>query len=259
MKIDLNSDLGESTALEQIGYDKEILHCITSANIACGYHAGDESTMRRTVAWALEYGVTIGAHISYDDRENFGRRDLDVDPGRLTSDIVFQLESLCTIAAQLGARVEYVKPHGSLYTRITKDEVQARAVVKAIKGFDSKLALLTMPYGVAAQVSRENHLIVFGEAYSDRAYDDDGGLVPRSMSGSVISEPDKVCNQALSIVKTEPITTYSGNQLRLSADSISLHSDTPGAMALARQLKTFLEEHGVLIESFIAGRQRHDL
>ncbi|MEX6430094.1 MAG: LamB/YcsF family protein [Ferrimicrobium sp.] len=250
-KIDLNSDLGEGSTMAQMARDRAILSVVSSANIACGFHAGDTETMSETVRNASEYGVTVGAHVSYYDREGFGRRELNISTAKLKSDLAYQIGALKAITTLNGTTVSYIKPHGALYNRIAYDDTQARAVVETIATIDSRLVLLTLPGSVAMQVAQELGICAIAEGFADRAYTDDGRLVPRTIPGSVITDPDEVVQRALQMARDGTVTSSDGKVLRLDARSICLHSDTDGAAALSQQIRLALEFAGITVTSFI--------
>jgi UPF0271 protein len=236
--IDLNSDLGEGFGSWQLGDDVAMLDIVTSANIACGFHAGDPATIERTVNAAAERGVRIGAQVSYPDLVGFGRRRMDVDPDDLTADVLYQIGALAAFCQAAGTRLSYVKPHGALYNRIADDEQQAQAVCRAITRYADGLPLLTLPKSVAADVAEAAGLPVVHEGFADRAYTDDGRLVPRSNPGAVLTDADTVAAHAVELAQ--------GGSVR----SICVHGDTPGAVALARATLTALESAGIELKAF---------
>jgi UPF0271 protein len=248
--IDLNSDLGEGFGVYRLGEDEEILRLVSSANIACGFHAADPQVMARTVRAAVELGVAIGAHPSYPDRVGFGRRHMDVSPDDLTWDVVYQIAALDGMAKVAGGRVSYVKPHGALYNRIAVDEAQAAAVVKAIAAYNSELILLTLPGSAAMAAAKANGLSTVSECFADRAYTADGRLVPRGQAGAVIDDEATVVSRAVEFATKGTITSRDGTLVTVRAQSICLHGDTPGAARLARAIRAGLEGAGVAITSF---------
>jgi 5-oxoprolinase (ATP-hydrolysing) subunit A len=248
--IDLNSDLGESFGVYRLGEDEEILRLVSSANIACGFHAGDPQVMARTVRAAVELGVAIGAHPSYPDRVGFGRRHMDISPDDLTWDLVYQIAALDGMAKAAGGRVSYVKPHGALYNRIAVDETQAAAVVKAIAAYNSELILLTLPDSAAMAAATANGLSTVSECFADRAYTADGRLVPRGQAGAVIDDEAAVVSRAVELATKGTITSIDGTIVTVRAQSICLHGDTPGAARLARAIRDGLEAADVAVTSF---------
>lgn len=248
--IDLNSDLGEGFGAYTLGNDEEILRAVSSANVACGFHAGDPQVMARTVRAAVERGVAIGAHVSYPDRVGFGRRHIDVSPEELTWDVMYQIGALDGMARAAGGRVSYVKPHGALYNRIVVDENQAAAIVKAIAAYDSGLVLLTLPGSAAMAVAQANGLGIVSESFADRAYTVDGRLVPRTQPGAVIHDEATVVARAVELATKGTVASVDGVTVTVAARSICLHGDTPGATRLAHSIRAGLEDAGVEIVSF---------
>jgi UPF0271 protein len=241
--IDLNSDLGEG-----VGDDAALFALVTSANVACGGHTGDEASMRASVALAIEHGVSLGAHPSYRDREGFGRRDQDLDAGELRDEILRQVGALAAIAASFGARVRYLKPHGALYNRIALDPVQADAVALAAK--DAGLPLLGLA-GTEVQAAAELHGVeFFREAFVDRAYLPDGTLAPRSLAGAVITDTVAAAERAVGIVLDGTVHAVDGTVLRVELDSLCVHGDTPGAIAMAAAVRERLVGAGVELRAF---------
>ncbi|HSK36535.1 MAG TPA: 5-oxoprolinase subunit PxpA, partial [Actinomycetota bacterium] len=200
--MDLNSDLGEGYGRWALGDDAAMLEVVTSANVACGFHAGDPATIERTVGTAVEHGVAVGAQVSYPDLAGFGRREIDVAPGDLTADVLYQLGALEAFAKAAGSRVRYVKPHGALYNRIARDPVQAAAVVEAIRRYDPALPLLTLPGSAAMEAAREAGVPAVGEGFADRAYTGEGRLVSRREPGAVLDDPGRVAARAV-VMATE--------------------------------------------------------
>jgi UPF0271 protein len=245
--IDLNADVGEGTGPG--GDDDDLLDLVTSASVACGFHAGDAATMRRTVEAALRRGVAVGAHPSYPDRGGFGRRPLDIAPAQVRADVTTQVRALEAVARAAGTRVRYVKPHGALYHRMADDEDCARAVVEAVVEAGD-LVLLAPPAPVLLGVARERGLPVAVEAFADRAYGADGRLAPRTSAGAVLTDADEVARRALSIAVDQRVTALDGTEVALAAASICVHGDTPGAATLARAVRRALEAAGVVLAPF---------
>lgn len=212
--IDLNSDMGESFGRWKLGDDEALLTVVSSANIACGFHAGGPSVMRRTLANAAANDVAVGAHVAYRDLAGFGRRYVDVAPAELTADVMYQLAALEGMAKAAGTRVHYVKPHGALYNRIVADETQAKAVVEAMRAIDPALALLTLPGSAVGRVAEAAGLRVFREAFADRAYTPDGTLVSRRLPGAVIADPDAVAARVSRMVTDGTVEAIDGTSCR---------------------------------------------
>ena len=248
--MDLNSDLGEGYGRWTLGDDAALLEIVTSANVACGFHAGDPATIDRTVRTAVERGVAVGAQVSYPDLVGFGRREIDVPPGDLTADVLYQLGALEAFARAAGSRVRYVKPHGALYNRIVRDPVQAAAVAEAIRRYDPALPLLTLPGSAAAAAAAEAGIEAVGEGFADRAYTGDGRLVSRREPGAVLDDPGRVAARAARMATEGRVGTVDGGEVAVEVRSLCVHGDTPGAVELARAVRTALEEAGVVLEAF---------
>lgn len=250
MRIDLNSDLGEAFGSWQMGDDEAMLDIVTSANVACGFHAGDPSVARRTCANAAARGVSIGAHVAYRDLAGFGRRFMDVSPAELTADVLYQLGALQAMAKVAGTELTYVKPHGALYNTIVHHEKQAAAVVEAIVAFDPDLVLLGLPGAVVLDLAEEAGLRTAREAFADRGYMPDGTLAPRSQEGSVLHDPWQVAARMVQLVTTGTLEAVDGSTLTIEADSICTHGDSPGAVAMAGAVKEALTAAEVEIAAF---------
>jgi 5-oxoprolinase (ATP-hydrolysing) subunit A len=248
--LDLNSDLGEGYGRWALGDDAALLEVVTSANVACGFHAGDPATIDRTVRAAVERGVSIGAQVSYPDLAGFGRRELDVEPADLTADVLYQLGALEAFARAAGSRVRYVKPHGALYNRIARDPVQAAAVVEAVRRYDPALPLLTLPGSAAMDAAREAGVPAVAEGFADRAYTADGRLVSRREPGAVLHDPELVAARALVMATEHRVEAVDGTPVAVEVRSLCVHGDTPGAVDLARQVRAALEQAGVALEPF---------
>jgi len=248
--IDLNADVGESFGAWTMGDDAAILRVVTSANVACGFHAGDPRTARRTCALAAEAGVAVGAHVSYRDLAGFGRRFLDVDPGELTDEVVYQIGALQALAAAAGTAVRYVKPHGALYNAIVHHRAQARAVAAAVRTVDPGLPILVLPGTVIEEEARAAGLRPVVEAFADRAYLPDGTLVPRSRPGAVVTDPQEVADRVVRMATEGTVTAVDGTAVRVRAESVCVHGDTPGAVALATAVREALDAAGVLVAGF---------
>lgn len=245
--IDLNADLGEGFGPWRLGDDVALLSVVTSANVACGFHAGDPPIMRRTCAAAVENRVTIGAQVSYRDLAGFGRREMDVAPDELTAEVLYQIAALDGIARAEGGRVRYVKPHGALYNRIVRDPVQAAAVVAAVVAYDPALPMLTL---AGSAVHGVGGLTVVNECFADRAYTPEGALVSRREPGAVIDDAHAVATRALRMAVDGTVEATDGSEVRVDARSICVHGDTPGAVELARAVRTTLEQAGVRLGPF---------
>ncbi|WP_329019546.1 LamB/YcsF family protein [Streptomyces sp. NBC_01601] len=248
--IDLNADLGEGFGRWRLTDDEGLLSVVTSANVACGFHAGDAPTMRRVCELAAARGVTIGAQVSYRDLAGFGRRAMDVPATELASEVAYQIGALEVFARAAGARVAYVKPHGALYNRVVRDEEQARAVVDGVLLTGARLPVLGLPGSRLLDMAAKAGLDAVPEAFADRAYTDEGTLVPRDREGAVVSDPEAVVARSLDLARSGEVAALSGARIRVRARSLCLHGDTPGAVELARRVRTRLASAGVPVEAF---------
>ncbi len=248
--IDLNSDVGESFGRWTLGDDAAMFRSVSSANVACGFHAGDPSVIRNTSRLAAEAGVVIGAHVGYRDLAGFGRRFLDVSPTELADDVVYQIGALQALAATVGASVRYVKPHGGLYNAIVHHTAQAQAVVDAVKSVDPSLAILGLPGSEVLRLAEAAGLRTVQEAFADRAYNPDGTLVSRSQAGAVLHHTEAVVEHVLRMATESTVRAIDGTVLPLHAESICVHGDSPGAVAMAAAVRTALEKTGIGIKPF---------
>ncbi|MFD5838133.1 LamB/YcsF family protein [Streptomyces collinus] len=248
--IDLNADLGEGFGRWRLTDDERLLSVVTSANVACGFHAGDAVTMRRVCELAAERAVRIGAQVSYRDLAGFGRRAMDVPPAELAAEVAYQIGALEVFARAAGARVAYVKPHGALYNRVVHDEEQAAAVVDGVLLADAALPVLGLPGSRLLELAGKAGLPVVTEAFADRAYTDAGTLVPRTLEGAVVTDPDAVVERSLGLARSGEVVSRSGMRVEVRARSLCLHGDTHGAVELARRVRERLEASGVRVEAF---------
>jgi 5-oxoprolinase (ATP-hydrolysing) subunit A len=249
-RVDLNSDLGESYGPWQLGDDIAVLRSVTSANVACGFHAGDPSTLRRTVEEAAKGGVAIGAQVSYPDLLGFGRRFIDMDPGELTDTVLYQIGALEAFARVAGVQVTYVKPHGALYNAVVDHESQAAAVVEAVRAYDDRLAVLGLPGSALLRYADEAGLRVVQEAFADRAYTPLGTLVPRGTPGAVLADADAVAERAVRMITDGTVAAIEGSTVNLRAESLCVHGDSPGAVEMAAAVRRALEDAGVDVRAF---------
>ena len=243
--MDLNSDLGEGFGQWTLGDDDALLGVVTSANVACGFHASDATIMRRVCAKAVESGVAIGAQVGYRDLPGFGRRFIDMEPEALTADVVYQVGALQAFARIAGDRVRYVKPHGALYNAIVHHEEQAAAVVAAVVALDPTLPVLGLPGSAWLRLAAEAGLTVVHEAFADRAYTPEGTLVSRRLPGAVLHDPAEIAARCVAMAAGEPVRDVEGGELVLTPGSICVHGDTPGAVEIARQVRAALTAAGV--------------
>jgi len=244
MQIDLNSDLGEGFGAYRIGDDEKLLNIVTSANVACGYHAGDPVIMDRTVRLALARGVDLGAHVSYPDLMGFGRRAIQMDLSELEKHILYQLGALHGIATAAGHRITHLNAHGALGNQVCADRAVADILVRAVASFNSKIRLLVLPGTELDHAAREAGLPIASLFLADRAYDDAGRLVARKIPGSVIKDDAAVLKRVRQLLNEGTITTFTGRTLKPSIQSILVHSDTPGAVDLAGTIRREIEAAG---------------
>lgn len=254
MRIDLNADLGESFGRWELGDDRALLSLVSSANVACGFHAGDPSVLRRATAEAAEHGVVVGAQVSYRDLVGFGRRFIDVPPWELADEIIYQVGALEAFTRLAGERVRYVKPHGALYNAIVHHTEQAGAVVAAVRAYDPALPVLGLPGSEFLRLAEEAGLATYREAFVDRAYTPQGTLVPRGEPEAFLHDPDEVAERCVRIAAGEPITVVDGTEILVRADSLCVHGDSPGAVAHAAAVAERLRGEGVVLTPFVGGR-----
>jgi UPF0271 protein len=250
--MDLNADLGESFGRWTLGDDDSLLELISSANVACGFHAGDPPTLRRTCASAAARGVAIGAQVSYRDLAGFGRRFIDVAPDDLRDDVLYQLGALAAFAQAGGSRISYLKPHGALYHAVVGNQGQAQAVVAAVAEFDPSLAVLGLPGSALLAAAADAGLRAVPEAFADRAYTADGGLVPRSRSGAVLTDPHRIADQVRRFIHGPGVQAEDGSVVPVTAASICVHGDTAGAVEIARIVRAEIEASGATVRAFTA-------
>jgi len=249
VRIDLNADLGESFGAWSMGQDAQLMPLISSANVACGFHAGDPGTMRKTVRLARAHGVAVGAHPGFPDLGGFGRREMTLTPQEIEDLVLYQIGALAAIARSEGVRLQHVKAHGALYNMACRDEAMAEAIAKAVLAFDPTLVLFGLPGSALLQAGLDAGLPVAAETFADRAYHADGSLAPRSEPGSVIHEVDMVVARAVRMVCEETVVASDGTSMRVEADTLCLHGDTPGAAVLAAAVRRGLEDAGVMVAS----------
>ena len=252
--IDINSDLGESFGAWSMGDDDAMLDIVTSANVACGFHAGDPAGILRTLKAAVARQVSIGAHVSYPDKVGFGRRNMDVASDELTADVIYQIGALQGLAQAAGTRVSYVKPHGALYNTIAHDRRQGLAVIAAIRAVDPGLVLVALAGSSLIELAREEGLTCVAEAFADRAYTPEGTLVSRREPGAVLHDPQLIGQRMLRLVKEGTLEAIDGSITRIQADSICVHGDSPAAVAMARELRRVLEQANMQLQPFAGGR-----
>lgn len=251
MNIDLNSDLGESFGAWRMGDDASMLAVVSSANVACGFHAGDPAGILSTLRSAAARGVSVGAHVAYPDLVGFGRRHMDMASTDLQASVIYQIGALQGLAAVAGTRVRYVKPHGALYNFIAHDSRQAADVIAAVKAVDASLGLVVLAGSALAGWAREAGLRTVEEAFADRLYQADGSLVPRHQPGAVLHDPQAVAERMLQLAREGTVTAVDGSVVRVHADSICVHGDSPGAVAMAQRVRERLTAEGITIRAFM--------
>ena len=249
-RIDLNSDVGESFGRWELGDDEQVLQVVTSANVACGFHAGDASTLRQCCETSARHGVVVGAQVGYRDLAGFGRRFVDYHPVELADEVIYQIGALEALARVAGTRVAYVKPHGALYNATVHHDVQARAVVAAVRAYDPSLPVLGLPGSRLLAVAEEAGLRTVREAFADRAYTPEGTLVARSEPGSVLTDPVAVAERVVRLVTDGTLVAIDGSSVRVEADSVCVHGDSPGAVAMAEAVRDGLAAEGVALGGF---------
>jgi UPF0271 protein len=250
--IDLNADLGEGFGPWRMADDEALLGVVTSANVACGFHAGDPVTMRRVCEQAAERGVVVGAHVAYRDLQGFGRRPLAVPSDELVADLTYQIGGLAAVAAAAGSPVRYVKAHGALYNQAVAEDELADVLVTAVAAVAGGLAVVSLPGSATEVAARRHGLPTVAEGYLDRAYDRRGHLVPRSEPGSVITDPGAIVERAVALATGAPVRSHDGTEVSVQVRTLCTHGDTEAALELARAARRALEEAGVEVRPFAA-------
>ena len=245
MRIDINCDMGESFGPWKMGADDEVMPNITSANVACGAHAGDPRVMRRTVRAAKTHGVSVGAHPGYADLQGFGRREMQVDPAEIEDMLLAQIGALAAIARAEGVPLRHVKAHGALYNQAARDRRLADAIAAAIKAFDPSLIMFGLPKSAMVDAGVAAGLRVAAEGFADRAYEPDGSLTPRSRPGAVIHDPAVVVERAVRMIRDGVVLTPAGREIPLKIDTLCVHGDTPGAAELVKRIRAGLDAAGI--------------
>jgi UPF0271 protein len=247
MRIDINSDMGESFGAYTIGHDAGLMKSITSANVAAGFHAGDPSVLRETIRMAKASGVAVGAHPGFPDLVGFGRRELNVTPREAEDMILYQIAAVTGVAAAEGMKVQHVKPHGALFNMAVRNKELSAAIARAVAAFDDTLILFGLPGSEILAAGRAAGLRVAAEVFADRAYEPDGSLASRRKPGSVIHDADAVVARAVRMVKDKTVVAIDGSIVPLQADTICVHGDTPGSDVLAAQIRAGFEAAGVIV------------
>ncbi len=247
VQVDLNADVGESFGPYSHGDDAGLMPFVSSANIACGFHAGDPAIMRETVRLALRHGVAIGAHPGFQDLAGFGRREMHLPPAEVESLVAYQVGALAALAAAEGSRLGHVKPHGALYNMAARDEALAWAIARAVASIDASLVLFGLSGSCLITAGRRAGLRVASEAFPDRGYRSDGSLAPRDLPGAVITDVDQVVSRAIGMTQRQSVAALDGGQVTVAVDTLCVHGDTPGAATLARELRGALEAAGIQV------------
>jgi UPF0271 protein len=248
MRLDLNADVGESFGAYTIGHDDGLMRSITSANVAAAFHAGDPSVLRSTIRKAKARGVCVGAHPGFPDLVGFGRRDVSVSVAEAEDLVLYQIAAVAGVAAADGVRLQHVKPHGALYNMAGRTRLLADAVARAVAAFDRALILFGLPGSELLAAGRANGLRVAAEGFADRAYEPDGSLSPRGKAGAVIHDADVVVARAIRMARDGTVEAVDGSLVKVDVDTICVHSDTPGADALAATLRARLEAAGIEVK-----------
>jgi 5-oxoprolinase (ATP-hydrolysing) subunit A len=246
-KIDLNCDMGESYGAWKMGADAEVMPFITSANIACGFHAGDPATIRKTVRLAVERGVAVGAHPSLPDLMGFGRRAMRISPQEMYDLIIYQAGAVEAFARVAGTKLHHVKCHGALYNMAANDEALSEAMARAVKDLGSGVMLYVLSRSKSFQIGQKAGLPVVGEVFADRGYSDDGSLAPRDQLGGLIEDAAASVKQVLAMIEQGYVTSLSGKRVPVAADTLCLHGDQPGAASFAQALRKVFSEKGITV------------
>jgi 5-oxoprolinase (ATP-hydrolysing) subunit A len=249
MRIDINSDLGESFGAYTIGNDERLMRSITSANVAAGFHAGDPSVLRDTIRLAKAHGVAVGAHPGFPDLVGFGRRELNVTPKEAEDFVLYQVAAVLGVAAAEGVRVQHVKPHGALFNMAVRNAELAGAIARAVAAIDRSLILFGLPGSEILRAGRAAGLRVAAEIFADRAYEPDGSLMSRRQPGAVIHDAATVVSRAVKMVKDRSVVASDGSVVALDAETICVHGDTPGSDALAASIRSGFESAGIIVKA----------
>ena len=247
-KIDLNCDLGESYGAYRLGMDEDIIPLISSANVACGFHAGDFDTMAKTVGLCKESGVSIGAHPGFPDLQGFGRRNMSLSPAQVRNLVTYQIGALAAFCRSAGVRLRHVKPHGALYNMAAKDPALARAICQGVYDFDSSLILLGLSGSEMLRQAREIGLPCAAEVFADRAYEDDGTLVARSKPGAMITDEEEAVRRVIGMIRNHSVRSVTGKEIEICPDSVCVHGDSEKALLFVKKIRSALENAGVTIQ-----------
>ncbi len=250
MRLDLNCDMGESFGIYKLGYDEEAMPYVTSINVACGFHASDPMNMQKTVRLAKKHGVAIGAHPSFPDLAGFGRRVMELTPEEIKADVIYQIGALAAICRGEGLRLQHVKAHGALYNVAAKDISVGIAIAEAIKAVDPEMYMLCLANSLMVDAAKKVGVRYVEEAFADRAYTAQGTLAPRKQEGAVIHDLEKVSGRVLEMVRDGRTASIDGKIVPISAQTVCVHGDTPGAVEMIRSIRSKLEEAGVSLQAF---------
>lgn len=246
-RVDLNSDLGESFGRYTLGMDEKVIPLITSANVACGYHASDPVVMEKTISMAKEAGIRVGAHPGFPDLMGFGRRNMSVTPAEAKAYTLYQLGALQAFCKAKGVTMQHVKPHGAFYNMAAKDEALSRAICEAVASFDEKLIVLALSGGELARVAKEMGLRTALEVFADRGYEEDGSLVDRRKEGALITDEEQAISRVIRMVKEKKVTAVTGKDIPIQADSVCVHGDGEKALAFVERIRKALTQEGISI------------
>ena len=247
MKIDLNSDLGESFGRYTLGCDEQVVPLVTSINAACGFHAGDPLVMKKTIQLAGQAGVSVGAHPGFDDLQGFGRRNMNLSYEELQACVLYQLGALDAFVKAEGLRLAHVKPHGAMYNMAARDSKMAEAICEAVKQYDPDLIILAQESGQLYQTARRMGLRAAAEVFADRAYEEDGTLVARSKPGSMITDPDDALTRVIRMIKEGKVTAITGRDIDVRADSVCVHGDGESALEFIRRIREQCEKESIFL------------
>lgn len=248
--IDLNCDMGESYGVYTLGYDEQAMPYVTSINVACGFHASDPSNMLKTVKLAKKYGIAIGAHPAFPDLVGFGRRYMALSPDEIKADVMYQIGALWALCKSEGLTLQHVKVHGGLYNAAANDLAVATAIAQAIKAIDGNLYMVCLGNSTMVTAAQNVGVKYVEEAFADRAYTRDGTLVSRKQDGAIIHDVNKVAERVLTMVKDSTVTSIDGSVVPISAQTICVHGDTPGAVAMIKAIRDILDQQGVQLRAF---------
>jgi len=250
MQIDLNGDVGESFGAYEIGHDAALIPVLTSANVACGFHAGDPGVMRATVALAREHGTAVGAHPGFPDLAGFGRREMNVSADDAEHLVLYQIAAVAGVAAADGIKLQHVKPHGALFNMAMRDATLAAAVARAVAAFERSLIVFGLPGSELLKAARAEGLRAVAEVFADRAYEDDGNLVSRKKPGAVLHDPKAIADRVVRMVQDDAVVSVTGKVIKMRTDTVCIHGDTPGAVDIARGVRQALKDAGIMVVPF---------